>query len=156
MRLGHAVHGTKLWTTATKGLKAGLESMTQKDSPPIVLVIMPRAHKAHQQHHAKRQILNPLAESCQSNATCVSNGCSGRGQCVETAKDSGCFQCACTSGYAGDTCQKTDYSSQFVLLVGTSVFLGLGVVMSVALLFSIGDESLPSTLNLAINNGHHF
>ncbi|RSH82782.1 uncharacterized protein EHS24_007777 [Apiotrichum porosum] len=43
VRLGRAEHGSELWNTAITGLKAGLESMTQPNSPPVVLVIMPAA-----------------------------------------------------------------------------------------------------------------
>jgi hypothetical protein len=49
----------------------------------------------------------------------------------------------------------TDYSAPFVLLTGTTILLLLFVIGGVSLLFSIGEESLPSTLNLSIGGRKH-
>ncbi|KAL1409175.1 hypothetical protein Q8F55_006005 [Vanrija albida] len=45
IRLGLAEPGSALHTSATKGVKAGLQSMTQPDSPPLLLVVMPSANR---------------------------------------------------------------------------------------------------------------
>ncbi|TFK25213.1 hypothetical protein FA15DRAFT_680334 [Coprinopsis marcescibilis] len=100
--------------------------------------------------------------TCHATAdTCSkgTNSCSGRGQCVE-AKKSGrsCFVCACgvtttgtgdkvkTDRWAGESCEKKDISASFVLLTGTVIVLLLVVFGSVSLLYSVGDQSLPSIL----------
>lgn len=53
VKLNEVSEGSTLWQEATKSVKAGLESMTQPDSAPIVLVIMPGAQNGR---HYKRQI----------------------------------------------------------------------------------------------------
>ncbi|CAK9783030.1 hypothetical protein CC85DRAFT_286566 [Cutaneotrichosporon oleaginosum] len=49
----------------------------------------------------------------------------------------------------------TDYSAPFVLLTGTTILLLFFVIGGVALLFSIGEQSLPSTLNLSVGGRKH-
>ncbi|EDR11558.1 uncharacterized protein LACBIDRAFT_313887 [Laccaria bicolor S238N-H82] len=85
--------------------------------------------------------------------------CSGRGQCVEASKAGRtCFICTCgvtktgkgskvkTERWAGQSCERKDVSGPFVLLTGTVIAMILLVVGSVTLLYSVGDQALPSIL----------
>ncbi|KAF4567247.1 hypothetical protein EYR40_006244 [Pleurotus pulmonarius] len=100
--------------------------------------------------------------TCFTTADACTNGtssCSGRGQCVE-AKKAGrsCFVCTCgvtktgsgaktkTDVWVGESCEREDVSGPFVLLTGTVVLVVLLVVGSAGLLYSVGDQELPSVL----------
>ncbi|KAL1672912.1 hypothetical protein EV122DRAFT_271160 [Schizophyllum commune] len=95
------------------------------------------------------------ADVC-SNST---DSCSGHGSCVQASKTGRtCFVCACaatktgeglqtkTEYWAGDSCERKDVSSQFVLLAGTTVAIILLAAGSISLLYSVGDVELPSVL----------
>ncbi|KAG1861559.1 hypothetical protein DFJ58DRAFT_777338 [Suillus subalutaceus] len=117
--------------------------------------------------------LRPLAgppirrlASCFTSAETCSNGtnsCSGHGQCVSTlSAEQECFICACsdtksnsgkTESWAGDMCQRKDISSTFVLIAGTVITLILLMGGAVSLLYSIGDDELPSILMGGVASG---
>ena len=102
----------------------------------------------------------PTKTECQS----ASDACNGHGQCVQGQKTSGgkCFVCACEKSrdvktgkvtyWSGDTCQKQDISSGFVLLVGSAFLLIVLFALAIRLLASVGSENLPQ--QLASINGH--
>lgn len=50
---------------------------------------------------------------------------------------------------------RIDYSAPFALIAGTTIFLVVLVLGASALLFSIGDTALPSTLTLAVGGRKH-
>ncbi|KAJ2917734.1 hypothetical protein MD484_g2619, partial [Candolleomyces efflorescens] len=94
-------------------------------------------------------------DACQNNT----NSCSGRGKCVEASKGGrSCFVCACgvttkgdgptleTTKWAGESCERQDVSSSFVLLAGTVLVLLIIIFGSISLLYSVGDQALPSIL----------
>ncbi|KZT71697.1 hypothetical protein DAEQUDRAFT_665382 [Daedalea quercina L-15889] len=91
-------------------------------------------------------------EAC-GNST---SSCSGHGECVQATKQGRtCYVCACsatksssgqTENWAGSACERKDISGPFTLLSGTVVALILLVGGSVALLTTIGEQELPSTL----------
>ncbi|KAG1725417.1 uncharacterized protein EDB91DRAFT_1062235 [Suillus paluster] len=101
----------------------------------------------------------PSADAC-SNAT---SACFGHGQCVSTINaGQECFVCACsdtksasgkTESWAGEMCQRKDISSTFVLIAGTVITLILLMGGSVSLLYSIGDDELPSILTGGVASG---
>ena len=148
--------------------------MTTPDSPPLLVIISP-AQSTFQSRDvldwieeidefgeyksaAKPKVSAPsnysFAETCYaSNETCSSStACSGRGACAYKGKKNGgdCWGCKCASGYAGVACQKEDYSIPFVIIILSSVGLVATLAGSVALLWSVGETKLPSTLNLAV------
>ncbi|KAF8197896.1 hypothetical protein BJ912DRAFT_922624 [Pholiota molesta] len=100
--------------------------------------------------------------TCFASLDACNNGtstCSGRGQCAEASKAGRtCFVCTCgatrtgkgkdvkTTYWAGESCERKDISSPFVLLTGTVIIILLLIAGSVSLLYSVGDQSLPSTL----------
>ncbi|KDQ55773.1 hypothetical protein JAAARDRAFT_208550 [Jaapia argillacea MUCL 33604] len=99
----------------------------------------------------------------QDACTNRTNSCSGRGECVRaTGSGRSCFVCACqstkddngrTQVWAGEMCERKDISGPFVLITGTVITLILLIGGSVALLYGIGDEELPSTLTGGVHGG---
>lgn len=102
--------------------------MTQPDSPPLMLIIMPSKSRHHAAARAfaasaedfpalsltaSKNSSSKLQQCYSSNDTCSdSTGCNGRGSCALLSKsgDTECWGCQCASGFAGAQCQKTDYS----------------------------------------------
>jgi hypothetical protein len=114
--------------------------MTQPDSPPLLVIIVPD----HTTVHGSRALAdipdfadiledlglyqddsddesnpdsdnrNATAQVCYADEeTCSSSTtCFGRGSCAlkSTNSDGECWGCKCNSGYAGVSCQKEDYS----------------------------------------------
>ena len=104
------------------------------------------------------------------------SSCSGRGTCVQASKAGRtCFVCSCdvtktgegnkvkTVAWAGQSCERKDISayvtllyirscgsilcdSPFVLLSGTVIVIIVLFIGSVSLLYSVGEQPLPSTL----------
>jgi hypothetical protein len=107
-------------------------------------------------------------DTCQS----VTNNCSGHGQCYMKYKseDSGdsCYTCGCVPSinithtadgneiarrtfWGGAACQKQDVSSPFWLLLGITVLL-VGVTSAgIGMLFSVGEEKLPSVIGAGVS-----
>ncbi|PPQ63664.1 hypothetical protein CVT24_004549 [Panaeolus cyanescens] len=99
---------------------------------------------------------------CFTTADACNNGtssCSGHGQCVKATKAGrSCFVCSCgvtttgegsevkTEYWAGQSCERKDISSQFVLFAGTGITILLLIVGATSLLYGVGDQPLPSTL----------
>ncbi|WVQ99413.1 hypothetical protein IAU59_006546 [Kwoniella sp. CBS 9459] len=155
--------GEEVWETGRLGVKAGLESMTSPNSPPLLVIIRPSSSSANKRLTSravpptlqkKDEDKTPLADTCYaSQESCEeATECNGRGSCALKGKiaDGECWGCKCRNGYAGVECQKDDYSTPFIIIVFSSVLLIAIVVGSIALLASIGDTKLPSTLTLAI------
>lgn len=105
------------------------------------------------------------------NAT---GNCSGHGSCEDIlvgrdddgnrlpSKDDGlaCFQCQCkgTRGdtgsvthWAGNRCQKVDYSVPFTLFLGTGILLVSITAGAVTLLYTIGEQPLPGVLGAGVS-----
>lgn len=85
----------------------------------------------------------------------ATNTCSLRGTPTQTTKGGKlCWRCQCkpvrqggrTSFYAGAACEKNDYSSQTLLIIGTVTVLYVTIVGSIALLYREGQKELPGTL----------
>ncbi|KAH8804272.1 hypothetical protein DL96DRAFT_1631627 [Flagelloscypha sp. PMI_526] len=90
------------------------------------------------------------------------DSCSGHGECALAQKGSqSCYVCSCgttvepaasglsgnkTTRWAGQACERKDYSGDFVLLAGITIVLLLFVTASVTLLSSVGAVELPSVL----------
>ncbi|WWC61880.1 uncharacterized protein I303_104465 [Kwoniella dejecticola CBS 10117] len=155
--------GEEVWENGRLGVKAGLESMTQPDSPPLLLIIRPSSAQRYLTSRAlpptlqSRANSSELADACYtSNETCSeSTECNGRGVCALKAKNEKgeCWGCKCRSGYAGVECQKDDYSTPFIILIFSSVLLVAVAVGSIGLLYTVGETKLPSTLTLAVGGG---
>ncbi|WWC89317.1 uncharacterized protein L201_004238 [Kwoniella dendrophila CBS 6074] len=155
--------GDEVWENGRLGLKAGLESMTQPNSPPLLLIIRPSTSSTHLTSRALPITLQAranntnLAETCySSNETCSeSTSCNGRGICSLKGKNSQgeCWGCKCRSGFAGVECQKDDYSVPFIILIFSTLLLIAVAMGSIGLLYTVGETKLPSTLTLAVGGG---
>ncbi|KAF8322249.1 hypothetical protein DL93DRAFT_2072140 [Clavulina sp. PMI_390] len=99
------------------------------------------------------------ADSC-TNST---SSCSGHGSCIQVSRaDKTCWSCACGSttdskgrktSWAGSSCQKQDYSVQFVLLAGSTILLIAVAIGSVSILYTVGAAELPNVLTSG-SSGH--
>jgi hypothetical protein len=107
-----------------------------------------------------------------SHDACVSNtaNCSGHGTCIKkwsekVSKDEAGpegWACACqatviqtgsrtkTTNWGGPACQKKDISVPFFLLAGFTVVAVSVIAYGIGLLFSIGQEDLPSVLGAGV------
>lgn len=81
------------------------------------------------------------------------NSCSKHGKCVKSS--TGYYTCRCSATqkdnytyyWGGNDCSKRDVSSQFSLLIGTTIAIIIAGALSVKLLFNLGSEPLPGILN---------
>lgn len=107
---------------------------------------------------SKEDYLSTLMPVCHStNDTCTksTNACSGHGVCyLKSAgvKDSDCYACKCDSEWGGPACQKVDISTQFFLIGTVSVLAILAVGGGIGLLFSVGQEELPSVISAGVSS----
>jgi hypothetical protein len=104
-------------------------------------------------------------DECQS----VTKNCTGHGKCSRIFSTGGdkkteLFQCMCkptvetskdgkksTYQWAGNACQKIDVSIPFWLLAGTSVFLLTAISLGIGMLYSMGNEELPSVIGAGVS-----
>lgn len=125
---------------------------------------------------AASKIPSTLLPICHAtNDSCISstNSCSGHGTCVlkSSSRNSDtavgdCYACKChktvlsyyddgtpkkTISWGGSACQKKDISIQFFLLAGFTVVIVAAVAWGVGLLFSIGNEDLPSVIGAGVS-----
>lgn len=94
--------------------------MSQPDSPPLMIIIMPQ-QSSQATFHSKRSI-NTIEERSFDDSTPVcyksksacsdATSCSDHGSCTMLGQvgDKECWGCKCSSGYAGSECQKADYT----------------------------------------------
>lgn len=130
---------------------------TKKD---VHLPARPRLHaqSRRSQNFAAADYLSTLMPVCHStNDTCTSttNACSGHGVCyLKSAgvKDNDCYACKCDSEWGGPACQKVDISTQFFLIGTVSVLAILAVGGGIGLLFSVGQEELPSVISAGVSS----
>ncbi|RAO72749.1 uncharacterized protein BHQ10_008761 [Talaromyces amestolkiae] len=134
------------------------KSPSKKDIHPTA---RPRLHaqsRRSQNLGASADYLSTLMPVCHStNDTCTSttNACSGHGVCyLKSAgvKDNDCYACKCDSEWGGPACQKVDISTQFFLIGTVSVLAILAVGGGIGLLFSVGQEELPSVISAGVSS----
>lgn len=112
----------------------------------------------------------PICHSDESTCNSVTNSCTGHGKCVlKYTTGSGenlnstCYACRCgnttrvnaegtvkTTFWGGPACQKKDVSSPFFLIAGITIVLVATVAWGIGLLFSIGQEDLPSVIGAGV------
>ena len=108
-----------------------------------------------------------------SESTCNSKtlSCTGHGSCrkkyaeKESEQEEGaeCWSCSCAATvitnekgqnkstyWGGPACQKKDVSVPFFLFVGFAVFMAAALAWGVGMLYSIGQEDLPSVLGAGV------
>ncbi|KAL9623775.1 MAG: hypothetical protein Q9160_002006 [Pyrenula sp. 1 TL-2023] len=105
-----------------------------------------------------------------TNCALATNNCSSHGSCALLRKDTSasppteCWSCSCTRTtvrvnddgtkktvqWGGNACQKKDVSMEFWLFAGFAVAMAAAVSWGVGLLFSMGEEPLPSVLGAGV------
>lgn len=109
--------------------------------------------------------LAPVCHSSNSSCAQATNNCSGHGYCYlkHRSSDEGstgnCYACRCQQTvvrkndgttqkiqWGGPACEKKDISSPFFLIVGVSVLAIVTVGSAVGMLFTMGQEELPSVI----------
>lgn len=106
-----------------------------------------------------------------SNSSCVdaTNNCSGHGRCYRKyasnneAAGSDCYACKCVDTvvkkkdgtikriqWGGSACEKRDVSTPFFLLAGITVVIMVAVGSGIGMLFSVGQEELPSVIGAGV------
>lgn len=111
-----------------------------------------------------------LPQCFTSEATCsrTTNDCSGHGSCEskykysEGSKTVECFACSCdatvqgegstklTTYWSGPACQKKDISTPFWLLSSITLGLVLVVTWGIGLLYTMGQQELPSVIGAGV------
>ncbi|KAI9850853.1 MAG: hypothetical protein M1838_004922 [Thelocarpon superellum] len=117
----------------------------------------------------------PVCHASHEACETATGACFGHGSCekkYETTGEDGrshraCFACACkpslvetggsggkgrkTIHWGGAACQKKDVSSPFFLLAGLTVLLIAVISWGIGLLFSVGQEDLPSVIGAGVS-----
>jgi hypothetical protein len=129
----------------------------------------PKAVKRSAQDMSVPSTLSPVCHA--SNSSCVeaTDNCSGHGKCYKKfgsgnagAGDS-CYACKCEKTkveksdgtteiihWGGSACQKRDISSPFFLIAGVSVLAVAMVSSAIGMLFSVGQQELPSVIGAGV------
>jgi len=112
----------------------------------------------------------PVCHATLESANAATRNCSGHGTAYKKYttqlgenKEIDCFVCKCTKtvatdsegrtktiNWGGPACQKKDVSAQFWLLAGLGIMLAATVSWGIGLLFSIGEEELPSVIGAGV------
>jgi hypothetical protein len=112
----------------------------------------------------------PVCYSTKNSCMSVTGNCTSHGECVlkSGTEDEGgpspCYACACnrpevrknpdgstkTTKYGGAACQKEDVSIPFWLIASFTVILIFVISWGIGLLYSIGEEDLPSVLGAGV------
>ncbi|GMK56184.1 hypothetical protein CspeluHIS016_0300240 [Cutaneotrichosporon spelunceum] len=142
IRLDKAVEDSELWNTASSGVQAGLKSMTQPDSPPLLVIVQ----DAQPRFHYARQIEEPDVDAAKKNKHKTTTKAEPTSTPTPNPRPVPKPKPAPTYH---------DYSAPFALLTGTAVLLFLFAAGGVMLLSGIGEEPLPSTLNLSAGGRKH-
>lgn len=61
-----------------------------------------------------------------------------------------CYACRCEDKWGGPACEKKDISSPFFLIAGVSIFAIFAVGSAVGMLFTMGQQELPSVIGAGV------
>ena len=120
---------------------------------------------------ASAPVIKGILPSCFDNlASCQSTtgNCTGHGTCYMkfkgTSKQSSCWTCGCkatvtknanggkkTTNWGGSACQKKDISVPFWILAGFTILLVGTISWGIGLLYSMGEEELPSVIGAGVS-----
>lgn len=134
-----------------------IESAKRNSAVDVVLVALPAAPSGDSQHEAsgifKREESTPKSACQATQEQCKEafGSCSGHGTCTKVGK---CWTCVCsatvkkgkTSYWKGNECEKEDISSQFNLLLWTTIFIVIAAIVGVKFLYECGEGRLPGIL----------
>lgn len=112
--------------------------------------------------------LAPVCHATNSSCAEATNNCSGHGTCYlksgsESESSGNCYACRCQQTvvrksdgttqkiqWGGPSCEKKDISSSFWLIAGVSILLVLMVGSGIGMLFSMGQQELPSVISAGV------
>ena len=113
----------------------------------------------------------PICHTTEALCMNVTLACSGHGSCYRKFTDRSkndtagidCWACGCTStvrtnkdgsikttSWGGPACQKKDISAPFFLIAGFTVAIVTVVAWGIGLMYSIGQEELPSVIGAGV------
>lgn len=147
--------------TGISAFKIDLHKVYKRSEEPLSLTphSPPSAEATSTSSKNPKRILGPIPRCYSSKNSCTNatNACSGRGECVKSGPPIDCWTCSCkgpdgkrTDKWAGAACQKEDISVPFNLFLVFGIVIILVSVWAVGLLYSIGDEPLPSVLSAGV------
>ncbi|KAJ5902438.1 hypothetical protein N7495_002966 [Penicillium taxi] len=113
--------------------------------------------------------LAPVCHSTNSSCTDATNNCSGHGSCFlkygssKEGSAGDCYACRCkptikrmSDGtiqkdfWGGPSCEKKDISSPFFLIASVSILAIVMVGSAIGMLFSMGQQELPSVIGAGV------
>ena len=112
-------------------------------------------HVSSLHRRSAESVFVKTSNACFANQlACIesTDSCSTHGLCTLVGS---CWKCLCsattddkdrTSYWTGASCEKADYSSQFNLLLWTTVVLTLSIVAGIKLMYQCGEQELPGVL----------
>ena len=121
----------------------------------VILVTFPRessdAIAASGLFKRKEASSTAACQASQEDCKEAFGSCSGHGTCAKVGK---CWTCVCsatvkkgkTSYWKGVECEKKDISSQFNLLLWTTIFIVIAAIVGVKFLYDCGEGRLPGIL----------
>lgn len=111
----------------------------------------------------------PLCHASNSSCESATGHCSNHGYCyrkyksTDAAVNDDCYACKCVTtviknsdgsvkkiNWGGAACEKKDVSSPFFLLASISILLVLAIGGGIGMLFSVGQEELPSVISAGV------
>ncbi|MCJ1435903.1 hypothetical protein MMC27_005279 [Xylographa pallens] len=124
---------------------------------------------------SRPKVTMPICHSTEALCVSTTQGCSGHGNCYKKNRDptgedtaNDCWACGCTASvvnvtnsenktigikttnWGGPACQKKDVSAPFFLLAGFTIFIVATLSWGIGLLYSIGEEDLPSVIGAGV------
>lgn len=109
--------------------------------------------------HADKETCDSVTNSCAGHGKCVLKYTTGSGENLNST----CYACKCgnstrvnadgtvkTTFWGGPACQKKDVSGPFFLITGFTIVLVATVAWGIGLMFSIGQEELPSVIGAGV------
>jgi len=135
-------------------------------SPPVADKMGLHNQKASK-GSAQRKAILPICHSTRPLCMSATGNCSGHGTCYKKhdsassdSEDKGCWACGCdkkgtvqnnrTTHWGGPACSKEDISAPFFLLAGLTIGLVAAITWGVGLMYSIGQEDLPSVIGAGV------
>ncbi|ODQ45795.1 hypothetical protein PICMEDRAFT_17066 [Pichia membranifaciens NRRL Y-2026] len=112
-------------------------------------------HVSSLHRRSTESVFVKTSNACFANQlACIesTDSCSAHGLCTLVGS---CWKCLCsattddkdrTSYWTGASCEKADYSSQFNLLLWTTIVLILSIVAGIKLMYQCGEQELPGVL----------
>ncbi|MCJ1249039.1 hypothetical protein MMC30_006261 [Trapelia coarctata] len=129
---------------------------------------VPSLHKQQASKHSnERKATLPICHTTKPSCIAATGNCSGHGTCYKKhngnssdSDEKGCWACGCnkegtirnnrTIYYGGPACSKEDISTPFFLLAGLTIALVAAISWGVGLMYSIGQEDLPSVIGAGV------